>query len=187
MKNQLTEEDVVQVLRLLEALERSPFDYLQLDVGELKLTIGKGEPGAAAQPSAEAKLDQGANKPPPALPAAESRAPAPSPDAPAAAVASPIRNDAPEDTMKIEAPIVGRFYCQPEPGARPYVSIGMQVDENTTVGLIEVMKVYHAVTAGVRGVVAEICVKNAEFVEYGQTLFRVRPLAVGAAAQKTTA
>jgi len=49
------------------------------------------------------------------------------------------------------------------------------VSADSTVGLIEVMKVFTAVRAGVDGVITEICVQDAEFIEYGHVLFRVRP------------
>ena len=78
------------------------------------------------------------------------------------------------DTVAIVAPLLGRFYMQPEPGAAPFVSIGSQVTETTTVGLIEVMKTFNAVSAGVCGVVTEICVQDAQLIEYEQVLFRVR-------------
>ncbi len=55
------------------------------------------------------------------------------------------------------------------------VQCGAEVNEDTTVCLIEVMKTFNAMTAGVKGVITEICVKNAQMVEYGQVLFRVRP------------
>jgi acetyl-CoA carboxylase biotin carboxyl carrier protein len=80
-----------------------------------------------------------------------------------------------EGTVEIVAPLLGRFYAQPEPGAPPFVTVGAAVTEETTVGLIEVMKTFHAVPAGVNGVVTEICVQDAQFIEYGQVLFRVRP------------
>jgi acetyl-CoA carboxylase biotin carboxyl carrier protein len=70
---------------------------------------------------------------------------------------------------------MGMFYPQPEPGSPPFVSLGSQVKEDTTVCLIEVMKTFNAMTAGVKGVITEICVQNAQLVEYGQVLFRVRP------------
>ncbi len=80
-----------------------------------------------------------------------------------------------EGIVPIAAPILGTFYITPEPGAPPFVEEGGLVDEDTTVGLIEVMKVFNAVRSGVRGVVQEICVQSGQFVEYGQTLFLVRP------------
>jgi acetyl-CoA carboxylase biotin carboxyl carrier protein len=67
------------------------------------------------------------------------------------------------------------FYAQPEPGSPPFVSIGAEVKEDTTVCLIEVMKTFNAMTAGVQGVITEICAESAQMVEYGQVLFRVRP------------
>jgi acetyl-CoA carboxylase biotin carboxyl carrier protein len=71
--------------------------------------------------------------------------------------------------------MVGTFYTTPAPGAPPFVQLGDAVNEEATVGLIEVMKVFNAVTAGVKGVIAEICVQNGQFVEYGQPLFFVKP------------
>jgi biotin carboxyl carrier protein len=80
-----------------------------------------------------------------------------------------------DGTIEIKAQIMGMFYAQPEPGAPPFVVIGTEVKEDTTVCLIEVMKTFNAMTAGVKGVVTEICADNAQLVEYGQVLFRVRP------------
>jgi acetyl-CoA carboxylase biotin carboxyl carrier protein len=77
--------------------------------------------------------------------------------------------------MEIKSQIMGMFYSQPEPGSPPFVSIGAEVEEDTTVCLIEVMKTFNAMTAGVKGVITEVCVKNAQLVEYGQVLFRIRP------------
>jgi biotin carboxyl carrier protein len=75
--------------------------------------------------------------------------------------------------------MVGTFYAQSEPGAPPYVQLGSTVDEDTTMGLIEVMKVFNAIRAGARGTVAEILVQNAQFVEFGQPLFLIRPESAG--------
>jgi len=66
------------------------------------------------------------------------------------------------------------FYAQSEPGAPPYVKVGDQVEEKTTVGLIEVMKVYSAIHAGVKGEIVDIHVEDAQLVEYGQPLFSVK-------------
>ena len=71
--------------------------------------------------------------------------------------------------------MLGRFYAQSEPGADPFVSVGDEVDEDTTVALIEVMKMFTNIPAGLRGTVTEICVQNEDMVEYGQALYRVRP------------
>ena len=70
--------------------------------------------------------------------------------------------------------VLGRYYAQSEPGADPFVELGDEVDKDTTVALIEVMKMFTAVPAGVDGVISEIFAQNEEIVEFGQNLFRVR-------------
>jgi acetyl-CoA carboxylase biotin carboxyl carrier protein len=80
-----------------------------------------------------------------------------------------------EGLVAITSPILGVFYAQPQPGADPFVTVGSEVQEDTTVALLEVMKTFNAVPAGVRGTIVEICATNAQMVEFGQPLFRVRP------------
>lgn len=165
----LSENEVRQITSLVETLEQSTFDFLQLEVGDMKLTIGKGNApppvAAVAAPPVQAAAQPAPQQ---SLPAA---APAVVAAAPAAQKASPEQ----EGTVAVVAPIMGRFYAKPEPGAAPFVSLGATVDADASVGLIEVMKVFNAVRAGVSGVVTEICVQDAQFIEYGQVLFRIRP------------
>jgi acetyl-CoA carboxylase biotin carboxyl carrier protein len=70
---------------------------------------------------------------------------------------------------------MGMFYSKPDPASPPFVSVGTEVDEGTTVGLVEVMKVFNAIPAGAKGTIVEVCVEDAETIEIGQTLFRIRP------------
>ena len=77
--------------------------------------------------------------------------------------------------LTISAPMLGTFYRAPAPGAPPFVEVGAPVEPDTVVCLIEVMKMMNPVEAGVAGTVVEVCVGNAEFVEYGAPLFQVRP------------
>ena len=69
--------------------------------------------------------------------------------------------------------MVGTFYAQPEPGAEPYVRVGARVTPTTTVCIIEAMKIMNNIDAEVSGVIKEICVQDAQPVEFGQVLFRV--------------
>lgn len=86
------------------------------------------------------------------------------------------RRAAAEDGLfEVTAPMVGIFYRAPAPGEAPFVEVGSRVDEDTTVCILEVMKLMSSVTAGVSGEIAEVCVENAAPVEYGDLLFRVRP------------
>ena len=79
----------------------------------------------------------------------------------------------------VTAPVVGVFYRAPEPGAPPFVEVGSHVDEGTTIGLVEVMKMFNSVTAPVHGEVVELLVDNEDFVEFGQPLIVLQPKAVG--------
>jgi acetyl-CoA carboxylase biotin carboxyl carrier protein len=174
----MSDDEVRQISLIIESLNRSTFDFLQLEVGDVKLTLGKGVPPSVAIAAPSGAAPGVAANPWIAPPQPAAPAPAAAVAAPAAAPASPApaaKDQAAKDTVAITAPLLGRFYAQPEPGASPYVSIGSQVTADTTVALIEVMKTFNAVPAGVSGIITEICVPDAIFVEYGQVLFRVRP------------
>jgi acetyl-CoA carboxylase biotin carboxyl carrier protein len=82
---------------------------------------------------------------------------------------------APSNEPVIESPMVGTFYSSPAPDAPPFVSVGSAVRPETTVCVIEAMKVFTDIPAGLSGVVTEVLVKNGQPVEFGQALFRVRP------------
>lgn len=77
--------------------------------------------------------------------------------------------------VTIAAPMIGTFYRAPEPGATPFVDVGERVEPDTVVCIIEVMKMMNPVPAGVHGTIAEVCVENAQPVEYETPLFRVEP------------
>ena len=70
----------------------------------------------------------------------------------------------------MRAPLLGTFYRAPRPGAPPFVEVGASVEPDTTVGIIEVMKLMNTVRAGARGVVREIRARDGVLVEYGETL-----------------
>jgi biotin carboxyl carrier protein len=73
--------------------------------------------------------------------------------------------------VPITAPVVGKFYAAASPSDPPYVEQGAKVAAGTTVGLIEVMKVFTSVKAEVAGVIEQILVPSGDYVEFGQTLF----------------
>jgi acetyl-CoA carboxylase biotin carboxyl carrier protein len=80
-----------------------------------------------------------------------------------------------ERLVTIEAPMLGTFFLAEGPGQPPFVEVGSRVGPDTTVCIIEVMKMMNSVAAGVTGIVAEVCEENGQFVEEGQPLFRVAP------------
>jgi acetyl-CoA carboxylase biotin carboxyl carrier protein len=166
---ELSEDDVLHILKLID---ESKFDYFQLEVGELKITVSKGEPiplNSSPQQVATA---------PAATPAPVSAKPAAAPAAAPAAQTAPASVEAraaAEGLLTVTAPLLGTFYVAPEPGAPPFTHVGANVTEDTTVALIEVMKVFNSVRAGVNGTIVEAVAQNGQFVEYGQTLFLVKP------------
>jgi acetyl-CoA carboxylase biotin carboxyl carrier protein len=160
---ELTEDDVLHILKLID---ESKFDYFQLEVGELKITVSKGEPIPLTSAPQNISV------------AAAPAAAAPKPAAPLVAAQTaqtPKPVTIPEGMRPITAPILGTFYVAPEPGAPPFVKVGQQITEDTTVGLIEVMKVFNSVRATVAGTIVEVVAQNGQFVEFGQPLFIVKP------------
>ncbi len=79
-----------------------------------------------------------------------------------------------EDTEVIVSPMVGTFYVSPSPDSPAYVTVGQRVEPSDIVCIVEAMKVMNEIPADVSGTVVEILVNNAEPVEYGQPLFRVK-------------
>lgn len=164
----LSEADIRQLKQLIDSLEHSAFDFLQVQVGDLKVTIGKGDPAMLAVPVPA----------PLAAPTADApiAAPVDVPVPPATVASKPAPALAASDgTVDIASPLLGVFYAQAEPGAPPFVTVGAEVREDTTVALVEVMKTFNAVPAGRRGTITEVCAQNAHLVEFGQVLFRLRP------------
>ena len=82
----------------------------------------------------------------------------------------------PVDSADIKSPMIGTLYLSPSPDAANYIEIGSEVGPETVVCLIEAMKVMNEIKAETRGVITEILAGNAKPVEFGQPLFRIRPL-----------
>jgi acetyl-CoA carboxylase biotin carboxyl carrier protein len=76
---------------------------------------------------------------------------------------------------EVKSPMVGTFYSAPEPGAKPYVSVGSRVSKGQILCIIEAMKIMNEIESEVAGVVTEVLASDAQPVEYGQPLFRIDP------------
>jgi acetyl-CoA carboxylase biotin carboxyl carrier protein len=155
---ELTDDDVLEILKLFE---QSKFDFLQLEQGERKITISK-----SGYVSARAE----------GLPATPAPAAATTVAASTASEPAPAARPAPaEGLLPVTAPMVGKFYAAPSPSDPPFVTVGAKVAAGATVGLIEVMKVFTSIKTETAGVIEVILVGNGELVEFGQTLFWIRP------------
>lgn len=99
---------------------------------------------------------------------------------PAGAVPQPTQSAPPappaDEGEEIKSPMIGTFYRSPSPESASYVEIGSEVGPETVVCIIEAMKVMNEIKAEVRGVITQALVENAKPVEYGQPLFKIKPL-----------
>jgi acetyl-CoA carboxylase biotin carboxyl carrier protein len=80
-----------------------------------------------------------------------------------------------ETGLLIKSPTVGTYYSAPSPDDPPFVTIGVKVQPDTIVCMVEAMKVFNQIPAEVSGIIVEILVANGDPVEFGQPLFRVQP------------
>jgi len=85
--------------------------------------------------------------------------------------------DVPSNWHDVTSPMVGTFYRSPAPDAPSYVEVGDSIGKGQTLCILEAMKLMNELESEIEGTVREICVENAEPVEYGQLLFRVEPSA----------
>jgi acetyl-CoA carboxylase biotin carboxyl carrier protein len=155
--------DIKQIKQLVKLMVEGDLSEMNLVDGEQRVFLKRGpgeQPVVYAAPQAAA---------PQAAPATPSAAPAPAGEAPAAEAAPA------EDLLEIKSPMVGTYYSAPSPDSDAFVGVGAQVDPETVVCIVEAMKVMNEIKAECAGAIAEVCVQNAQPVEFGQVLFRVKP------------
>ncbi len=115
---------------------------------------------------------------PEGIPMAQVAAPVAAPvvAAPAAAPAAPAAAAAPVDDglIVVESPMVGTFYRSPAPDKDAYVEVGSTVKSGDTLCIVEAMKLMNEIEADIGGTIAEILVENAQPVQFGQPLFKIR-------------
>jgi acetyl-CoA carboxylase biotin carboxyl carrier protein len=155
----LTDDDVREILRIVD---ESDVDELSIQTDGFSLHVLRN--GASSSSSTEI--------PRPAASAASAASAAPAATEPPPGPAPAIEAD--EDTVVVPSPMLGTFYRAEAPGAAPFVEIGATVGPDSTVCIIEVMKMMNSVAAGVSGTVVEVCAENGDLVEYGEPLLRVR-------------
>ncbi|GGL70280.1 acetyl-CoA carboxylase biotin carboxyl carrier protein subunit [Deinococcus aerolatus] len=167
-------EDLKQMLDALKAADVREFS---LQTGSFSLDLKRG-PQAGGGPAPVQAPGAPAAARPPAFEAAHDSPPAPAaPAVSAPAAAEPAGSAPPAPSVSkgapVKAPIVGTFYASSSPDAAPYVKVGDSVTAGQVLCIIEAMKLMNEIEAETGGVVREILVKNAEPVEYGQTLFLI--------------
>jgi acetyl-CoA carboxylase biotin carboxyl carrier protein len=144
----LSDDDIRLIGQLANCLDHSTLNFLEMDIQGLQVSLAKAD-----LHNAELAV---------AVPLAS---PLPSPKE---------RDAAAEGTIPITARLIGFFHAEAESG--PPVTVGTAIDEDAIIGIISLMDLRKPLPAGIRGVITQICVEDGQFVEYGQTLCRVRPV-----------
>lgn len=151
--------DVRKVRRLVELMKEHELSEIDLQQGDLRIQLRR----ACAAPAVVGVA--------PAV-----YAPAPVAVAPASESVAPAAKTAAEDSKNIamiKSPMVGTFYAAPDPDSPSFVKIGDHVGSETTVCIVEAMKVFNQIPAEISGRVIAVLAENGAPVEFGQPLFKV--------------
>jgi acetyl-CoA carboxylase biotin carboxyl carrier protein len=159
--------DLEFIERLIRVLDESGLDSLEIERGGTRVKLAKTPQGTVG-PVAFAPAPAMA----PALAGPAASAERAAEEAPAAAAKPPA---VASNLIDITAPMVGTFYHAPAPDAPAYVERGTRVKPGDTLCIIEAMKLMNELECEVSGTIAEVCIDNAQPVEFGQVLFRVDP------------
>ncbi len=158
--------DVKTVKELIELMDKFDLSEVDLNDGDQRIRLRRGGKLAAAVPSLPTLIPQ-----PVTAPVAVASAPAATAPAPAASTPPPAASG--KQYLEIKSELVGTFYSRPAPDKEPFVKVGSKVTPDTVVCTVEAMKIFNSITAKVSGTIAEILVKDGQFVEYDQVLFKV--------------
>ncbi len=147
--------DVRKIRRLVELMKEHDLNKIDLQQGDMRIRIRRGGNPTAATVATS-----------PGLAASASTA------AEAAAEAPPAAADA-EHIAIIKSPMVGTFYSAADAESPAYVKVGDHVGPETTVCIVEAMKVFNQIPAEVSGKILSVLAENGEPVEFGQPMFKV--------------
>jgi acetyl-CoA carboxylase biotin carboxyl carrier protein len=162
--------DLRYVKKLIDILDESTVDSIEISSDKgMKIRISKSPTGRGAMQVAPQAMMAPMMAPQAALTAGRL-----TPSDGAMAIEEPGKAE-PKGAAGIEvkSPMVGTYYGAPEPGAKPYVSVGSRVSKGQTLCIIEAMKIMNEIESEVSGVVTEVLASDAQPVEYGQALFRI--------------
>ena len=149
--------DIRKVKKLIELLEESNLNELEITEGEDSVRISRGS--ATATYAAPAVM---------AAPVAPSAAPAPLP-----ASEEVIASDEQLNGHVVNSPMVGTFYSAPAPGSPVFVSVGQSVSPGDVLCIVEAMKMMNQIECDVDGTIERILVQNGDPVEYDEVLFLI--------------
>jgi acetyl-CoA carboxylase biotin carboxyl carrier protein len=161
--------DLKDILRMLEEQKITEFE-LEQDGVKLRVCRSSRAPGApipAPHPGSEVA--------PVAPPAPVAGSTAASPTAPEEAESSEGQEPPADGLTEVPSPIVGTFYRAPDPNSAPFVDVGDQVQIGQVLCIVEAMKLMNEIEAEMAGEIVRIHPENGQPVQYGDTLFTIRP------------
>ena len=158
--------DLKDIKAIIDLMKKNSISEFELERQDFKIKLKRGGVATAGEEApAQVYLP-----PTTVLPVAPALTAPPVQNTVAVAVASV------SSELEIKSPMIGTFYRAPSPEAGSYVEIGTEVGPDTVVCIIEAMKVMNEIKAEVKGIITQIMVENAKPVEFGQPMFKVRPL-----------
>ena len=158
--------DLNEIKEIIEIMKSSGLTEFEIEEKGLRLRICRNTNGNG---NGSLAVVQAAPTYPGAVPAILS----PQSD-PASQSSEPEAGEEEEDFHLIKSPMVGTFYRSPSPESPPFINEGDTVDRETTVCILEAMKVMNEIPADVSGEIVQIYLQNGAAVEYGQPLFKVK-------------
>lgn len=151
--------DVQKIRQLVELMKEFDVNQMELRQGEMRIELRRGPLEATGEVLVRSAAPMVA-APAPVAAAAPAAAPAP----------APVDD---KNIALIKSPMVGTFYSAPDPNSPAYVKVGDHVGSETTVCIVEAMKVFNEIPSEVSGKVIAVLVENGDPVEFGQPLFKV--------------
>ena len=141
--------DIRKVKKLIEMLESSNLEEIEIQEGEESVRLVKNKAHGTISNDVEITKEIGVGK-------------------------LNKQETLEESGNKITSPMVGTFYSAPSPGAKPFISVGDEIQEGDIVCIVEAMKMMNEIKSDFSGKVSSILVENAEPVEFGQGLFLIK-------------
>lgn len=160
------------IAALIELFEASHWDELHLKIQDFELFLSTDPQATQAKTALQATA---ATAPPSAGPEAPFRPPIRAAERIPDVGAQEGGTAVPSHWVAVAAPNLGTFYRSPKPGSPPFVELGQMVEPQTELCLIEVMKLFTTLVAGVKGTVKRVCAQDAAMVEFGDILFYIEP------------
>ncbi|MDD6213574.1 MAG: acetyl-CoA carboxylase biotin carboxyl carrier protein [Clostridiales bacterium] len=162
--------NIEKIKQLMELAAQSPFAELEYQEGDSSLRLAKE--ASVSRPVSSSNGTMQNTPSVSAAPAAEVIDTSVQTMTAAEEMSSPVSSS---DEV-VSSPLVGVFYTSPAEGEDPFVTVGSRVKKGQILGIIETMKLMNELESEMDGEITEILVENEQVVEYGQPLFRIRPL-----------